>query len=224
VTAPDPLAYLLGELDARQVADFESAMAADARLRADVERLRPIVGSLEALPAEAWRPEPPPPLAPLPGAQAPAPRAPRRLVLRPAVAFACSVALLAGGLGLGALVAGGGEGAPAGRTVALAPLEGGSDAAGTVELAGGGEQPMRLRVSGLTAAREGAFYEAWLLGEDGELVALGSFQVDAAGAATLDLPVPVDPERFSFFDVSLEPGDGDPAHSGDSVLRGSTAS
>jgi len=221
VSAPDPLAYLLGELDARQSAEFESAMAADARLRADVDRLRPVVGGLEALPADAWRPVPPPPLVHAP---APSAKRPRRLVLRPAVALACSVALLAGGLGLGALLTGGGDDAPAGRTVALTPLEGGSTASGTVALTGEAGEPMQLRVSGLDPARAGAFYEAWLLGDDGELVALGAFQVDAAGGATLDLPVPVDPERFRYFDISLEPGDGDPAHSGDSVLRGSTAS
>ncbi len=221
MSAPDPLAYLLGELDSRQSAEFESAMAADAGLRADVDRLRPVVGGLEALPDDAWRPAAPPPLVP-PDAPAPA-RKPRRLVLRPAVALVCAAALLAGGLGLGALLTGG-EDTPAGRTVALTPLEGGSPASGTVELAGEGEEPMRLRVSGLDPARAGAFYEAWLLGDDGELVALGAFQVDASGGATLALPVPVDPERFRFFDVSLEPGDGDPGHSGDSVLRGPTAS
>ncbi len=61
----------------------------------------------------------------------------------------------------------------------------------------------------------------WLLGDDGELVSLGSTRVGASGAATLeDVQLPVDPGSFRFLDVSREPSDGDPGHSSDSVLRG----
>lgn len=58
----DATAYLLGELDAEQQAVFERALADDAALRAEVERLRPVVARLDALPAEAWDGgvEPPP--------------------------------------------------------------------------------------------------------------------------------------------------------------------
>ena len=56
-----------------------------------------------------------------------------------------------------------------------------------------------------------------------ELVGLGSFRVGDDGAATLKLPLPMDPDAFQYFDLSLEPGDGDPGHSGVSVLRGPTA-
>ena len=47
--------------------------------------------------------------------------------------------------------------------------------------------------------------------------------MDADGAATLTLPLPVDPKAFTYFDLSLEPADGDPGHSGVSVLRGPSA-
>ena len=94
----EPVAYLLGEMDADQSARFEQAMAADAALRAEVERLRSVVVRLERVPAEAWEAPEPPPLVPPPG------RAPRRLVLRPAVAVACASALLAAGIGFGALL------------------------------------------------------------------------------------------------------------------------
>ena len=57
----EPVAYLLGELDASQIAAFERAMAGDAALRAEVERLRPVVSKLERLPAEAWQDPVPPP-------------------------------------------------------------------------------------------------------------------------------------------------------------------
>jgi anti-sigma-K factor RskA len=208
-----PVAYLLGELDAAEVAEFERAMAADAALRAEVERLRPVVSRLERLPAEAWEDHEPPPLR-MPAAPV---RPTRRLVLRPLVAAACALALLAGGAGLGALLDA--EPAPSGQLV-LKPV-GGLDpsASGRVSLSG---DRATVRVSGLRANGDGQFYELWLLGADKKLIGLGSFKVGADGEATLRLPLPVDPDAFQFFDLSLEPGDGDPGHSGVSVLRGPT--
>jgi hypothetical protein len=38
--------------------------------------------------------------------------------------------------------------------------------------------------------------------------------------SAVEVELPVDPGRFSFFDISREPADGDPGHSTDSVLRG----
>ena len=79
-----------------------------------------------------------------------------------------------------------------------------------------------LDVSGLAPSRRGEFYELWLLSPPGDLVSLGSFRVAAGGRATLEVPVPVDPSRYRFVDVSVEADDGDPAHSSRSVLRGPT--
>ena len=98
------VAYLLGELDPAEAAAFERAMAADAKLRAEVERLRPVVTRLERLPAEAWEAAEPPPLA-LP-ADSGAGSAARRAAAAaahpsPLVAAACAVVLLAAGIGLG---------------------------------------------------------------------------------------------------------------------------
>jgi hypothetical protein len=78
-----------------------------------------------------------------------------------------------------------------------------------------------LTVDGL-APNGDDFYEVWLLGDRG-LVSLGSFRVGADGSAAVDLQLPVDPARYGSFDVSLEPDDGDPEHSSDSVLRGPTS-
>jgi anti-sigma-K factor RskA len=211
----EPVAYLLGELDPARSAEFERAMAADAELRAEVERLRPVVSKLERLPADAWQDPMPPPLR-----MPPAPERPkRRLVLRPLVAAACALALLAAGVGLGTLLDR--EPAPSAKLV-LKPV-GDLDpaASGRVSLAG---DRATVRVSGLRQTDDGQFYELWLLGEDKRLVGLGSFRVGADGKATLRLPVPVDPDAFQYFDLSLEPGDGDPGHSGVSVLRGPTVS
>jgi anti-sigma-K factor RskA len=209
----EPVAYLLGEMDAEQATRFEHAMATDAGLRAEVERLRSVVGRLERVPTEAWDPPEPPPLA-LP----PRP-APRRLVLRPLVAVACALALIAAGIGAGVLIDR--EPAPS-EELALRPV-GDVDpaAAGNVSV---GDDRVTVRVSGLRPTSGGQFYELWLLGSDQRLVGLGSFRVGDDGTATLRLPLPVDPGAFQFFDLSLEPADGDPGHSGVSVLRGPSRS
>jgi anti-sigma-K factor RskA len=212
----DPTAYLLGELEPAEAAAFERAMASDAKLRAEVERLRPVVTRLEALPAEAWEGAEPPPLAlPALAGEAARPRRPRRLVLRPLVAAAGAIVLLAVGIGLGAWIDR--DPAPSAQ-LALRPV-GDLDpsASGKVSLVSDG---VNVRVSGLRPTAGNQFYELWLLGADKRLVGLGSFRVDANGAATLRLPLPVDPKMFTYFDLSLEPADGNPGHSGVSVLRG----
>ncbi len=178
---------------------------------------------LEQLPREAWdRPEPPP--APWPAEERPARR--RGFLLRPVAAVAASVVLLAAGVA-GGLLLGGGEDdgdAPAGVKVALGPVDGrGAGATGEVSLEGAGGGTADVRVTGLKPSDAGSFYELWLIGDEGELVSLGSFRVPRSGVAELSVPLPVDPERFRFVDVSREPDDGDPSHSKISVLRGPTA-
>ncbi len=66
-----------------------------------------------------------------------------------------------------------------------------------------------------------AFLELWLLdvAEDGsvrDLISLG--EVDGSGA--YDIPDDIDVARFAVVDISVEPDDGNPEHSGDSVVRG----
>lgn len=61
------------------------------------------------------------------------------------------------------------------------------------------------------------FLEVWVIDtEVSKLVSLGPLRADGV----YDLPDGLDPEAFPVVDVSVEPIDGDPAHSGDSVLRG----
>jgi hypothetical protein len=51
-----------------------------------------------------------------------------------------------------------------------------------------------------------------------------AFQVPASGSATVRVPLPAKPSSDRPPDVSREPADGNPAHSGESVLRGATLS
>jgi anti-sigma-K factor RskA len=145
-----------------------------------------------------------------------------------AVAAFSALVLLAAGTVLGMQL--GDDGGPAAgptQTLALSTIgnEVPDDASGEVRLTGvseGGGEKAVLDVSGLAPNRDGEFYELWLLGAEGELVALGSFKVEPDGASQIEVPVPVDPAEFQYFDVSIEPEDGSPDHSGRSVLRGLT--
>lgn len=61
--------------------------------------------------------------------------------------------------------------------------------------------------------------EVWLLTEDGSaLVSLGVLE---GGTGTFDVPADIDTSVYRVVDISQEPDDGDLAHSGDSIVRGS---
>jgi anti-sigma-K factor RskA len=254
--------YLLGELSPESASRFEDEMISDPSLKAEVDRLRPVVSRLESVPEDGWHsPEPPPlDLAAITGTTLSVPEpeltksasaepaadpaetaAPRRRTRRergslfgnwrfPQVAVAAfsALVLLAAGTVLGMRL--GDEGGPVAgpsETLALSTIgeEVPAGASGEVRLTGvseGGGEKAVLDVNGLAPNREGEFYELWLLGAEGELVALGSFKVEPDGASQIEVPVPVDPAEFQYFDVSIEPEDGSPDHSGRSVLRGLT--
>jgi hypothetical protein len=185
--------------------------------RDDLER------HLERLPKEAWD-RPTPPLPPWPD-EAAAPASPRRrLVLRPVAAALASLVLLAVGVGAGLLLSGDDDVAGGGgdlESVQLAPvLSSDENAGGTAELRPEAGGRATVELSGLRPSGPRDFYELWLLGDDGELVSLGSVRVPASGDATLDVELPVDPKQFRYLDLSREPDDGDPSHSTISILRG----
>jgi anti-sigma-K factor RskA len=217
--------YLLGELPEARRAEVERRIAGEPAFADAVARMRAVVEGLEAVPDLGWpADEPPalPPLPPLPGLARP-----RRFawaVPRPAVAAVAAAAVLAAGIAIGALVAGGGDDAPTeGPALALARLgDAGSSARGEARVVGGDEDTLRVQVTGLRPSGAGAVYELWLLDGTDRLLSLGSFRVPASGDAEVDVPLPVPVTDFRYIDVSLEPEDGDPAHSGDSVLRGPT--
>jgi anti-sigma-K factor RskA len=187
--------------------------------------LRDVAAQLRALGPEEWEPAPPPPLRATAEQHAPVERRrPRRrgrfapgLVRRPALAAAAALVLVALGTGLVTLIAGG-DGSPvASREVALAAV--GDGPRGAHAAARLRANTMRLSVSGLPRVGAGGFYEVWMMRDATHLVALGSFRVGADGRARVDLPVTASPRRFPVLDISREAADGDPAHSGHSVLR-----
>lgn len=67
-------------------------------------------------------------------------------------------------------------------------------------------------------ATPGGYREVWLLADD--LSGLVSLGVLEGAEGRFDVPADLDVTRFSLVDVSQEPLDGDPAHSGDSIVRG----
>lgn len=218
-------AYLLGELDPVSAAEFEARLAADPELAAEVDSLREVVAELGAAPAEAWHAQRTLPALKLPGDAAEPVRdrarwGARRLVLAAAGAAAVFAIGLAVGIGVGG-DGGSGSGEPLISSVGLHSL-GGGEGSGLVSLADGKPRTAEVVIDGLPPSGRGEHYELWLLGK-GEPLSLGSFTVGPDGHADEVLTIPVDPGSYSSFDVSVEPDDGDPSHSGDSVLRGPSA-
>jgi anti-sigma-K factor RskA len=220
------IAYLLGELEQPEADAFERELRDDAALRDELARMQAVTTKLEQLPSEGWEAEPPAlalPVAELP--RSPAATATtgwrRRSWWSPArtaLAGACAAVLVAAGIGIGVLIADDGAQPGATRSVDLKPLEpGGPQASAVLTLGERDPKTAELTVSGLPDSGSG-YYELWLLG-DRETVSLGSFKVGANGEAKATVSLPVDPQSYRSFDISIEPADGDPEHSGNSVLR-----
>jgi anti-sigma-K factor RskA len=218
--------YLLGELSDDERRELLLEIEADPQLAAEVAELTPLVAQLEGLPDEAWDQVETPPLRLPVGAPETQNRLKdffgRSFALRPALAFAAVIAIFAAGLGIGLLSAGDNS-APLSATVTQANLSpvGQLDPAATGNAAVKDEgQLIRLKISGLARNGRDDFYEAWLMDPKNGFISLGTFRVSDDGSATLDLPVPVATDRFPVVDISLQPTNGKPTHSGVSVLRG----
>lgn len=109
---------------------------------------------------------------------------------------------------------------PAPQVVASATLEPlpGWDASGSaeVETRADGSRQLVVDLTGQVGAD--GFREVWLLKPDvSGLVSLGTLD---GPTGRFDLPAGLDLDEFSVVDVSEEQFDGDPAHSGDSIVRG----
>ena len=179
-------------------------MREDPGFHRDVERMRPVVAGLEALPSDAWerREVPPlPDLPPLPAAPAPQRPRPRWQAWRPVAAVAACAALIARRLGIGALCSTAARTTPPAIALARSTTAGRRGRRGTRRLVRGrgapppGERPRPQRPDG--------FYELWLLDGPERLLSLGAFRVPASGAAD-DRAAPVDVTDFRFIDVSVE--------------------
>lgn len=105
--------------------------------------------------------------------------------------------------------------------VATAALDAFPDHAGAVGSAEVEESRdgARTLVVTLEGAKEsGDYLEVWLIRNDGgALISLGV--LDGAKGA-FAIPPGVDLSEYDLVDISFEPIDGDPAHSGDSIVRG----
>jgi hypothetical protein len=166
-------------------------------------RPRPDVVASPLLPA----PEPePPPVVPL--------RRPRRARLL----IAAAAALLAGaGIGAGAVALASRDDGTVLASTALGPLDD-ATAAGTARVVErDGERLLEVQLRAPAPGRDD-FYEVWLIDQG----IRGMYPVGVVHEGTTNLPLPdgIDLARYPVVDVSVEPLDGDPAHSGDSVARG----
>jgi len=136
---------------------------------------------------------------------------------RSRILLAMAASLLVGtGIGAGAVALANRDSAQEVAATDLAPLDD-RDASGNAEVVatGDGEQ-LRVVLEAPDAGEE--FYEVWLIEPNIErMVQIG---VVRPGTTVLDLPEGIDLSEYPIVDVSVEPLDGDPTHSGISVARG----
>ena len=147
---------------------------------------------------------------------------PRRRTSWLQLGAAACVGLLVGGAAVLAATSGSRQPAPVAApsvlaAAALAPLEG-STARGNVEVVSTSSGP-RVLVDVTGLAKPDGFYEVWLLDRKGDrLVALGA--LDGTSHGSFAMPPGVAMSDFPVVDVSLEPSDGNPGHSHNSLVRG----
>ena len=145
-------------------------------------------------------------------------RRPRRRMWLPVAAAACAGAVLGGVVMYAATTA---QRATTPTTVvaaaSLEPLEG-STARGSVQVVST-SSGSRVAVDVTGLATPDGFYEVWLLDKEGtKLIALGV--LDGTDKGEFAMPPGVSMTDFPVVDVSLEPSDGDPGHSHQSLVRG----
>lgn len=132
------------------------------------------------------------------------------------IAVAAAVAGAVIGAGAVAVLQGDDDGAEL-AAASLAPLAD-ADAAGSARVVERSDGTRVLELELDAPDLEGAYYEVWLLKPDvSGLVPVGTAQ---AGSSQFEIPVGLDLGQFPVVDVSVEQLDGDPNHSGDSVVRG----
>lgn len=85
-----------------------------------------------------------------------------------------------------------------------------------VEKGATGSRVVRVTVDSAAVGQE--FTEVWLISSDTtRLVSLGTLE---GTSGTFTIPTGIDLSIYDLVDVSAEPYDGDPTHSGDSIVRG----
>jgi hypothetical protein len=134
--------------------------------------------------------------------------------------LAAAAALIVGaGIGAGAVALGNrDDGGFAVAAAALDPLDD-SGASGSARVVERDDGTRVLQVDLTAADRPDGFYEVWLIDEAVEdMVSVGVVQ--GGRENSLPLPPGLDLGQYPVVDVSVEPLDGDPTHSGSSVARG----
>ena len=189
--------------------DLAAVTAASAALR-DLSRL-PLVQASELPPLDLPAAAPAQPLPP------PALRHRRHRRRWLAVAAAVLVALA---LGVGGLTIGRDRDAGGGQTVALGAPAAGAATAEAHMRGAGDDQVMTMTARGLPRPPAGGYYEVWLVGDDGREFPVGVLSPDGEGIWSLPADVAA---SYRVIHVTLEPADGDPAMSTQTVLRGSYA-
>jgi anti-sigma-K factor RskA len=134
--------------------------------------------------------------------------------------LAAAASLVVGvGIGAGAVALGTGD--DDGLAVAAAALDplADSGASGQARVVERDDGSRALELTLDAAPLDEGYYEVWLLDEAvARLVPVGVVQ--GGGDTTLELPPGLDLGEYPVVDVSVEPLDGDPSHSGESVVRG----
>ena len=99
---------------------------------------------------------------------------------------------------------------PAAHKTHLVAL-GSSGANGSASLTGGGQR-LVIKASGLPSAT----YQVWLYNS---VIDAASLTKVSGTTMSLDLKLPANASHYRYVDISREPNDGNPNHSGESVLR-----
>jgi Anti-sigma-K factor rskA len=240
---PDVLALLaLGESVGS--VDEASHLASCAHCQSEVDQLRAVVAASRSVEA-ADRPEAPPARVwqkvadelslsdgdalaqggSVPRGGAPVPlrvvgrRGPSWRLLAVTSVAAGLIGVLAT-LGVVALFSDGNPATPVVARASLAPLPEHSGSGTATVVGTGARRALDVDVSGLGPID--GYYEVWLLDANGKkLVSLGLLRGPHGRFA---LPASVNISAYPLVDVSIEPADGNPAHSGNSVVRGRLAS
>jgi Anti-sigma-K factor rskA len=101
--------------------------------------------------------------------------------------------------------------------VALDPLAD-NEASGRAEIIEQDDGTRVLQLDLDAPASDDGYYELWLI--DTDVVGMVPLGVVRPGTQTVEIPADLDLAEFPIVDVSVEPLDGDPTHSGASVARG----
>jgi hypothetical protein len=154
----------------------------------------------------------------------PAPEEPREAEVLPFRSRRRPVLLVAAAVVTGAVVGAGAvavvqgqDGGEAVTAVALDPLAD-NEASGRAEVIEQSDGSRVVEVDLDAPQLDDGYYEIWLI--DRDVVGMVPLGVVRPGSQTFELPAGLDLGEFPLVDVSVEPLDGDPTHSGVSVARG----